>query len=164
MAIAARLTARAVAPEIGGAVVEVAEGFAKVSRAVRLTLILEARLEQQILAYRNGDFAVFDEAGTRSAIRGAPDPGRRVTPTTAPRSANGTATVKARNSIALPTGGFKAWVAEICDDLGLDPDWSCWSDEEGFIRDGQPVTDWPARRDPPSTPAPDSGAGFHARP
>ena len=64
----------------------------------------------------------------------------------------------------LPTGGFKAWVAEICDDLGLDPDWSCWSDEEGFIGDdGRPVTDWPTRRDPPSTPAPNPGAGFHPR-
>ena len=149
MAIAARLTQRAVAPEIGEAVAEVAEVFAKVSRAVRLTLILEARLEQQILAYRNGDFAALDESGTRSATRGARDSGLA-------RDAGDRAQGDERDGDSegaefdrLPTGGFKAWVTEICDDLGLDPDWSCWSDEEGFIRDdGSPLTEWPIRPSP----------------
>ena len=151
MAIAGRLTARAVAPEIGDEVADVAEVFAKVSRAVRLTLILEAKLDEQILAYRNGDFTALDEPKTRSGPRGVRDPGPA-------RDAADRANVRERDGDTegaefdrLPTGGFKACVAEICDDLGLDPDWSCWSDEEGFIRDdGKPVTDWPTRRDPPS--------------
>ncbi len=164
MAVAGRLSRRAVGPEIGPEVVAVAETFAKVSRAVRLTLILEARLDAQILAYRNGDLSAFDEVGARSAARGVRGPAPA-------RDAGDRASGRERDSDTegaefdrLPAGGFKAQVAEICDDLGLDPDWSCWSDEEGFIGDdGRPVTDWPVRRDPTSTPAPNPAAGFHPR-
>lgn len=149
MAIAGRLAQRAVAPEIGEEVADVAEAFAKVSRAVRLTLILEARLEAQILAYRNGDFAALDDSGTRSAARAArdPDPARDA----GNRTSGGDSDVDTEGAEfdRLPTGGFKAWVAEICDDLDLDPDWSCWSDQEGFIGDdGTAVTKWPIRPSP----------------
>ena len=77
--------------------------FARVSRAVRLTLILEARLEAQILAYRNGDFAALDEAGTRSAARARFAIGvRRATPATGPTAKSATATPKAANSTVCP--------------------------------------------------------------
>lgn len=38
---------------------------------------------------------------------------------------------------------FRASVESICRDLGLTPDWSRWSDDDGFTReDGAPHYDW----------------------
>jgi hypothetical protein len=138
MAIADRLTNRTVAPEIGGAVVQHALAYAKIARGVRLALILEARLEGRIIAYCNGDAAALVEAETGSTAPRAREIGRAER---APADADAedprdhdSAGERAEHD-RLPTGGFRAEVETICDNLGLEPDWSCWSDEEGFIRD-----------------------------
>ena len=152
MAIAERLTTRSVAPEIGEAVVGHALAYAKIARGVRLALILEAKLEGRILAYRKGDVTALVKAEIVSTIAPAREIGRPE------RAAADFEATGDRDGAAdrleydrLPTDGFRAWVETICDNLGLEPDWSCWSDEEGFIRDdGQPVTEWPIRLEPAS--------------
>ena len=163
MAIAERLATRTVAPEIGADVVRHAETFARIARGVRLTLILETKLDGKILAYRKGDAAAFDEIEAAASTRTAREFGRPTrTAADAERRREYDNDVEEGEYDRLPTGGFKAWVAEICDELGLDPDWSCWSDEEGFIHDdGRPVTEWPIKLDASSSPAADSAAPFH---
>jgi hypothetical protein len=160
MAIADRLTNRTVAPEIGGAVVQHALAYAKIARGVRLALILEARLEGRILAYGKGDMTALVEMETVSTAQRTREIGR---PERAPADADAGSDHDGAGERAehdrLPAGGFRAWVETICDNLGVDPDWSCWSDEEGFVRDdGQPVTEWPVRKGPMSS-LPRSGDG-----
>ena len=152
MAIASRLTERTAAPEIGEAVVPHALAYAKIARGVRLALILEAKLEGRILAYRKGDMAALVEmesVSTRSTARESARPERAAVDSEA--GGDNDAGADGLEYDRLPTGGVRAWVEAICDDLGLKPDWSCWSDEEGFIRDdGRPVTEWPIRQSPPA--------------
>ena len=150
MAIAERLTARTVAPEIGAAVVQHALAYAKIARGVRLALILEARLDGRILAYRNGDASALVETVTVStgpAAREIGLPGR--VGADPENDGDHDDAVERDEQDRLPTGGLRACVETICDNLGVEPDWSCWSDEEGFIHDdGRPVTGWPVRTEP----------------
>jgi hypothetical protein len=156
MSIAERLTARSVAPEIGGDILRHADMFAKIARGVRLAIILETKLDGQILAYRKGDLTALDEPAPRASARTASDPSRPARKVSDIEDSGDEDydddLVEGPEYDRLPTGGFRNWVEAICDDLGLDPDWSCWSDEEGFIRDdGRPVTEWPVRKEPESS-------------
>ena len=126
--------------------------FAAVSRAVRLTLILEARTEKQILAWRRGDLASLDalepepflaprfdspaerRARVRDCVAAAID-----RETLDPHEAEGMRGRLRRELIETEDlgdhrlkGGFRACVEAICADLGLKPDWSRWSDDHGF--------------------------------
>ena len=149
MAIAERLATRSVAPEIGGDILQHAEMFAKVARGVRLAIMLETKLDSQILAFRKGDLTALDEPAPRASAKAAPDPGRPPREVVDAESGpdRDAELVEGPEYDRLPTGGFRDWVEAICDDLGLDPDWSCWSDEEGFIHDdGRPMTEFPIRK------------------
>ena len=151
MAIAERLATRSVAPEIGGDILQHAEMFAKIARGVRLAIILENKLDGQILAFRKGDLTALDEPAPRASANTARGPARppREVVDAEPGRDRDHELFEGPEYDRLPTGGFRNWVEAICDDLGLDPDWSCWSDEEGFIHDdGCPVTEWPVRKEP----------------
>lgn len=159
MAVAERLMTRTVAPEIGEAVVQHALAYAKIARGVRLALILEAKLEGRILAYRKGDTTALDEPATVSTPPKTRETGRTERAVADPEAGRDHDSVEFDR---LPTGGRRAEVEAICDNLGLEPDWSCWSDEEGFIGDnGQPITEWPLRIDPPSSPVTGTPTPFH---
>jgi hypothetical protein len=129
---------------------EPVKAYDKVARAVRLTLVLQARVEEQIIALRNGE-------PMSSAVAAEPEPELSVRPEAPIRE-------RARDAVAdaidleMPDGEaaehaldrlrenliereiyddllalpFRDCVAAICADLGLDPDWSRWADETGF--------------------------------
>ena len=176
MSLARDLGARAAAAPSEDPQRDVAPAFAQISRAVRLTLAMEATLEAQILALRNG------EAPSLSAPAPA-GPWKPPTPNYLPPPAPGepdtrrhgeTSTDSAcgqrnriRDAVWTAIDGayesctdgfyaldrvherliegevydrvlFRPWreaVAAICTDLGLEPDWSTWSDETGFPRE-----------------------------
>ncbi len=166
--------------------------FAAVSRAVRLTLILEARTEKQILAWRKGDLSSLKELDPEPFL--APrfnSPAERRErvrdcvvaaidrETLDPNEAEWMRGRVHRELIETETldddrlkGGFRDCVAAICDDLGLKPDWSRWSDDHGFDfchdRDHDPTPvalstlPHPASRPPPHAPTP-SSAGAEGR-
>ncbi len=143
MKAAERLAHRTWAPEVGDEAARHGLAFAKVSRAVRLTLLLEAKIDEQILALRNGltpTAVAWLEPGI-GAGQGAPnrDDGAKAVvlmerDAIEHRAGDGEAFAD-REFDRLPAGGFRACVAAICDDLGVAPDWSCWSDEEGLVGD-----------------------------
>ena len=145
-----------------------ARAFAAVSRAVRLTLILEARTEKQILAWRRGDLASIDALEPEPFLAPRFDsPMKR-----RERVRDCVAAVIDREALdpneaewmrgrvqreLIETEdlddhrlkvGFRACVEAICDDLGLKPDWSRWSDDHGldFEADVAP------RAPPPTSP------------
>ena len=127
---------------------EPVRAYDRVARAVRLTLVLQARTEEQIIALRKGE-------PISTIVAPEPEPSAR--PEVSPRE-------RARDAVAdvidleMPDGEtaeralsrlrenlldreiyddllalpFRDCVAAICADLGLDPDWSQWSDETGF--------------------------------
>ncbi len=129
---------------------EPAKAFAHVARAVRFTLALQARVEVQILAIRNGDaIKAAAASGTEdSATPDLPDATQRAL---RQRARDAVANVIDRESpdphtaertlerlhetliegedydafLALP---FRDCIAAICADLGLVFDWSAWSD------------------------------------
>ena len=154
MKAAERLAHRAWAPEVGDEAARNGLAFAKVSRAVRLTLILEGKIDEQILALSNGltptavawlEPAVGPERVVRAQHRDAIE-----------HDAAEDEAFDEREFERLPSGGFKSWVAAICDDLDIQPDWTCWSDEEGFVHDdGRPVTEFKSREAIP--PSPEAG-------
>lgn len=141
---------------------EPAPHFAAVSRAIRLTLALEARVEEEILALRNGDLASASAAATPPApvrptwcdiiSKESPDPRRNHIRDEVWEAANQTfeqgapeweralmrlherlnETDAYDHLVCLP---WRAAVEAICNDLGLNPDWSGWSDERGLERD-----------------------------
>ena len=149
-----------------------ARAFAAVSRAVRLTLILEARTEKQILAWRKGDLSSLRElepepflaprfdspAGRRERVRDCvADVIDRET--LDPNEAEWMRRRVQRELIESETiddhrlkGGFRDCVAAICDDLGLKPDWSRWSDDHGFDFEADLVRPAPLSRPPPTVP------------
>ena len=144
-------------------------GFALVSRAVRLTLAFEARIDADIIAMRQGKPTSFDRpvAARRSAA-----------PLQKPLAASrplGPEAVRVRDAVQSAIHAkFDAWdgamgaldelherlieyeIAErfvdrpwrecvdaICADLGLQPDWSGWSEETGFAAPpGKPNVKW----------------------
>ena len=156
MKAAERLANRTWAPEVGEEAARHGVAFAKVSRAIRLTLMLEARIDVEILALCSGvtpTSAAWLEPGAEPvrARRG----GLREREAIEARDDDAEARAD-REFDRLPSGGFRACVAEICDDLGLEPDSSLWSDEDGFLGDdGLPVTDlarWAAPEESPFLP------------
>ena len=156
MKAAERLAHRTWAPEVGDEAARNGLAFAKVSLAVRLTIMLEAKIDEEILALSNGvtptravwlESAVRPERVDRAPERDAIEH-RRVEDES----------LDEREFDRLPSGGFKGCIAAICDDLDIEPDWSCWTDEEGFVHDdGSPVTEFRIREvmeTPPEQPAP----------
>ena len=143
---------------------EPASPFAAVSRAIRLTLALEARVEEEILALRNGESKFASAAPwltpappvTRNACdiicEGSPDPRRNRIRNEVWEAASQTfderapewelAAIRLHERLNdtdaydhLVSLPWREAVEAICCDLGLTPDWSGWSDERGFRRD-----------------------------
>lgn len=137
--------------------------FAAVSRAVRLTLALEGKLDEQIVALRNGSAPVRSAPASvdrGASTRLAPERVRDMVKTVLSRETGDKeeadrvesriheCLVEREDYEALLSGDLRQCVEAICSDLGLDPDWSCWSDEEGFVRaSGDPLRDWPSAPD-----------------
>ena len=140
-----------------------ARAFALVSRAVRLTLAFEARIDAEILAMRKGDVIA---PAKRAAEKPAAYPSTL---------ALGPVGVRVRDTVVSAIHAeFDAWngamgaldelherlvdyerqesfaartwrecVDAICADLGLEPDWNRWSDDKGFIGPvGKPDVKW----------------------
>ena len=126
---------------------DVAVAFAKVSRAVRLTLILHSQVEQEILALRNGERPPGAATTAPPVASGPADPRRpardraRGAVFAAVDQSVGDADhafeILDRAEARLAEGAeyeallrlpFRACVAAICEDLGLNPHWSRWSD------------------------------------
>ncbi len=152
-----------------------ARAFAHVSRAVRLTLAFEARIDADI-AMRNGDTTSPSKsgAGSRCAApskRAAETPARAYPTTLAlgpegvrVRDAVGSAIEAEFDAFDGAMGALdelherlvdyerrdsfaeRPWrdcVEAICADLGLEPDWSRWSDAAGFAGPvGKPDVKW----------------------
>ena len=137
-----------------------ARAFATVSRAVRMTLALEARFDDHILALRRGQLPAPRAARSSAAEKPAePEAAQPVVKTPDPRRARVDAVVReaihleveslnhARETLdALNERLFdreaydvlldlplRDVVAAICADLGLSPDWDLWTDEVGFV-------------------------------
>ena len=141
-----------------------ARTFAQISRAVRCTLALETRIDVQILAMRNSEvvpamaasaaiaptpataWPEFDEPAevslspyrsqVRSAVWDAINLEIRVH-----EEAKGVLDrlhenlVERENYDSLLYRPWREAVVAICADLGLDPDWSRWTDEGGSNRE-----------------------------
>ncbi len=152
MALAAEINARFIeGPHRAEPRPEPSRAFAAVSRAVRLTLILEAKIEKQILAWRKGDLASLElepepflkpwidsPESRRERVReavsavidreaGDPDEAGRMRER-AHRTLNDTDLTRDYRL----QGDFRACVETICSDLDLEPDWTLWDDEAGF--------------------------------
>jgi hypothetical protein len=139
--------------------------YATVSRAVRLTLILEARTEKQILAWRKGDLSSlhalepepflaprFDSPvkrreRVRDCVVAAID--REALDPREAEWMRGRVQRELIDPVDLHDsrleGGLRGCVEAICGDLGLKPDWSRWSDHRGFDFEA----DLPPRRPAP---------------
>ena len=128
---------------------EPGRAFANVSRSVRLTLTLQARIDRAVIAMCNGKFAAEAPArlvglASEDASRSARHKARDVVRVAIERESGDVETADvARGRLqerliegdaydALLTGPLRATVGAICADLGLNPDWSDWSDDAGF--------------------------------
>lgn len=146
-----------------------AESFARVSRAVRLTLALEARIEEDLAAPRDGVAAVPAAGPGATASPAAPrgvwlspdHPSARrnrirdnvwdvinheindLKPATEALDALHERLTEGERYDGLVFRPLRESVEAICADLGLTPDWSRWG-EEGFPPDERnPRKDWP---------------------
>ena len=142
MVLAEETTQRAVdSPYHPEVVHEPCRAFAQVSRAVRLTLVLEAKMEAAAVALRNGN-APAAGAKTVAPAPWAPLSEGDRRDLTSPRrnvrdhDAGETLVEQTRERLSESegdtrlAGGFRATVQTICSDLGLDPDWSRWPETE----------------------------------
>ena len=147
MTLAAEIVERAVSapyhPEMRH---DSGRSFASVSRAVRLTVVLEAKVHKEIIAFRNGAPALASILKTASKT--TPDRVRaKIESAVSEAISREVGDVdEARDALdrvrerliegedydAFLSGSWRDCVAAICADLGLDPDWSDWSDEVGF--------------------------------
>ena len=108
---------------------EPARAFATVARAVRLTLVLQERMEARLIALRNGEPFTMDDAAVVRAMRGSRAAVNRPAPEdsldeTAERSDRPTETLRERESERFDervSGPFEECVAAIHVDLGLKP-------------------------------------------
>ncbi len=155
MALAAEINARFIeGPHRPEPRPEPSRAFAAVSRAVRLTLILEARVEKQILAWRKGDLSSIDalilppepflKPRFDSALSRRERVRDQVSAAIEREAADPSEAARMRDRVhrqLIETehlddyrlkGDFRACVETICADLGLEPDWSLWDDEAGF--------------------------------
>jgi hypothetical protein len=132
---AERLGHRAWAQEVGDEAARNGLAFAKVSRAVRLTLMLEGKIDEDILALHNGLTPVavgWLEPGNGSERRPLSGPVGSKDVSAQDHEASERREVEVfaeREFDRLPSGGFKVCVAAICDDLGLSTD--CSLDDTG---------------------------------
>ena len=146
--------------------------FAVVSRAVRMTLALEARVDDRILALRRGEFPAARrarapaateavEAETANPVVRPPDP-RRTRAGKAVREAihleienitDARERLDALNERLFDRESYdvllnlplRDTVAAICADLGIEPDWSLWTEDTGFVAPtGRRCIDWTA--------------------
>jgi hypothetical protein len=144
--------------------------YATVSRAVRMTLALEARFDEQILALRRGELPAprrvrtpaaveIAESETAHPVFEAPDP-RRIRAGDAVREAihlevetldRAREALDALNERLFDSEAYDVLlklplrdaVVAICADLGLAPDWSLWTDDAGFVVPaGRRCVDW----------------------
>ncbi len=142
--------------------------FAVVSRAVRMTLALEARVDDQILAMRRGEFPAPRRVRAPTEIA-EPETVNRVAKLPDPRRDRADAAVREaihlevetitdaherldalnerlfdhENYDVLLNLPLREAVAAICADLGVDPDWSLWTDAAGFVAPpGRRRVDW----------------------
>jgi hypothetical protein len=132
---------------------EPGRAFAAVSRAVRFTLALEAKIDREIHALMRGDAASAAESPEQAAWTPPPPPNaserRRGLISacvwdaideemTDPQVADDLCfavqerLVEGETYDELLFRPFRASVEAICRDLGLHPDWSRWDDEVGF--------------------------------
>jgi len=128
--------------------IDPAADFASISRAVRLTLALEAKVEDQLSALRAGedrdqpwvchrpfpgDYSTSQRNKVRDAIFNIVD--RDVTDLHQARDILETCHERLTESerydflVQLP---LREAVEAICEDLGVQPDWSLWTDEDGW--------------------------------
>ena len=160
MALAAEINARFIeGPHRADPRPEPSRAFAAVSRAVRLTLILEAKVEKQILAWRKGDLfglelepepflkpRIDSPQSRRERVReavsavieresGDPDEAGRLRE----RAQRTLSDTDLTRDYRLK-GDFRACVEAICSDLDLEPDWSLWDDGAGFDMPSPPPT------------------------
>ena len=177
MALTERLTEKALAAPADAEEprLDPARSFALLSRAVRLTLALEARSDERILALRNGGLpatrarAPVTETATPAPVPQpfAPPPVRRDSPCPHRNRVRDAVWGAVNREIRDPYDArglldqvherliegeeydrevfrdFRASVEAICADLGLHPDWGCWTDEAGFAGDPfHPDFDW----------------------
>lgn len=126
MAMAEAISRRVAHSLSADPVLEAASAFATVSRGVRLAIALETKVDAQILSLTmHGQTALEAMDSATPLLEG------------------GDHLAEGADEDALVAGDFRTCVEAICADLGLHPDWSCWSDEEGFIDDaGQPLLDF----------------------
>jgi hypothetical protein len=132
---------------------EPGRAFAAVSRAVRFTLALEAKIDREILALLRGDASPASDADEKPAWTPPPAPdafARRRGLVSAcvwdaieegmtdPQAADDLCSVVEERLVEGETYDellfrpFRESVEAICKDLGLSPDWSRWDDEVGF--------------------------------
>ena len=144
------------------------QGFAAVSRAVRLTLALEARVEAEIFALRNGEMpAVVQRSSVAmSATARATseeEPGDNA-PETDPRDRTCESLIEREDDDALLALPFADCVEAIRADLGLRPDESARSDGDEDASPDLPPSRFPdegrgpdlssSRQSPNRTPPP----------
>ena len=144
--------------------------YATVSRAVRMTLALEARVDGEILALRRGELPAPRRCRALGAVEiaqpesprpvaKAPDP-RRDRAGDAVREAvhleaksidEARETLDALNERLFDSEAYDVLlnlplrdaVAAICADLGLSPDWSLWTEDAGLVAPpGRRRVDW----------------------
>ncbi len=144
--------------------------YATVSRAVRMTLALEARIDAQILAMRRGEIPTFGRQRASSAAAIAePEIAQPVVKRSDPRRDRAGDAVRevirlevesidearevldALNERLFDRESYDVLfnlphrdaVAAICADLGLSPDWTLWTDDAGFVAPpGRRRVDW----------------------
>jgi hypothetical protein len=179
MEMVERVAERSKAPEVANdKSADPYKTFANLTRVVRLTLMLETRMDEKILAMCNGKYSAREPAPAAAPARRAPAAAPAPAASPQPAAATGyVAPVLNRDSpfpernrirdvvweaidrevrdpydahwmmdrlherlIAgdaydpLIGGDFRGCIAAICADLGLDPDWDHWSDDQGFVR------------------------------
>ena len=173
MAMAERIDAHAAASmvavneERGG---DPSRAYAVVSRAVRMTLALEARFDDQILVLRRGEPAaprrVRASAAAETVEPQATPPAAKLPDPRRDRAGDGVRDAihlevetldDAREALdalnerlfdseaydVLLSLPLRDAVAAICADLGLAPDWSLWTDDAGFVAPaGRRRVDW----------------------
>ncbi len=138
MVIAEEITQRMVdSPYHPEPVHEPGRAFAQVSRAVRLTVALEAKVGAEIIALRNGvtlpggamkvastSWSAPSAADRRALVRARPD--KRDSDDRETRVEQTRESLTETECDGRLAGDFRAAVQTMCSDRGLDPDWSRW--------------------------------------
>ena len=160
-----------------------AHAFAVISRAVRMALALASRLDQEIIALCKGgpipNLAICapETESAPEPTPPAPPPGpreriaRAVDAAIVRETPERDALERQRGWVwenlfekktydALLNSPWRAVVAAICSDLGLRPDWSAWSNTDGFPAEAET----PAAEPPDPAPRPAMAAETSVNP